>query len=282
MLTEKNKLGGVTADNYYAIIPEWIIYSDISSSAIRLYALLARHADKNTHQGYPSRKRITALIGLSGRQISKSIEELVGIGALRVKRRYGDKGSYTSNLYTLISNNPSPLCQSDTDPYVENDPALYQNDTNPYVKNDPTPYVKTTPLTKVIINQSQLTKDITKEIKEVAIATNPIYESLANYLADCIELNGSKRPTVSDAWIKDIRLLIERDGRTPEQVQKAIDWSSNNGFWRSNILSPNKLRQKYDQLRLNAESENRSKQPKGLDTLRIMHEEETAKVWQLS
>lgn len=130
--------------------------------------------------------------------------------------------------------------------------------------------------------KEELFKNKDKEVQEVAIATNPIYESLANYLADCIELNGSKRPTVSDAWIKDIRLLIERDGRTPEQVQKAIDWSSNNGFWRSNILSPNKLRQKYDQLRLNAESENRSKQPKGLDTLRIMHEEETAKVWQLS
>lgn len=49
-------------------------------------------------------------------------------------------------------------------------------------------------------------------------------------------------------WSKDIRLMLERDSRTEKQVAELIDWSQNNSFWKSNILSPDKLRKKFDQL----------------------------------
>ena len=40
--------------------------------------------------------------------------------------------------------------------------------------------------------------------------------------------------------------------RTPEQIEAAIRWCQADEFWRSNILSASKLREKYDQLRLAA------------------------------
>ena len=46
--------------------------------------------------------------------------------------------------------------------------------------------------------------------------------------------------------------MLDRDGRTPEQVSAAIDWCQANDFWRSNVLSMPKLREKYDQMRLQA------------------------------
>jgi hypothetical protein len=49
-----------------------------------------------------------------------------------------------------------------------------------------------------------------------------------------------------------MRLLLDLDGRTFEQVEAAIVWSQNDEFWRTNILSASKLRSKYDQLRLAA------------------------------
>lgn len=84
---------------------------------------------------------------------------------------------------------------------------------------------------------------------------------LANFLADKIAENGSKRPTVTEAWVTDMNRLMKIDGRTFDQIKSAIEWCQDDSFWRSNIMSPGKLRKQYDQLRLKA-SQQKSK-PKG-------------------
>lgn len=78
-------------------------------------------------------------------------------------------------------------------------------------------------------------------------------ERVCVYLADWIERNGSKRPTISRSWRDQARLLIDLDGRSVEQVITAIDWCQRDTFWRANVLSMPGLREKYDQLRLQAQ-----------------------------
>jgi hypothetical protein len=90
----------------------------------------------------------------------------------------------------------------------------------------------------------------------------PEVEELCNHLADRIEANGSKRPSVTKAWRAACRMMMDRDGRTPEHIRKAIDWCQDDEFWRANILSMPKLRQRYDQLRLQA-ARKRSDAPAG-------------------
>lgn len=87
----------------------------------------------------------------------------------------------------------------------------------------------------------------------LAIVDRPDVEQVCRHLADRIEGNGSKRPTISKAWRDAARRLIDRDGRSVEQIIRAIDWCQDDDFWRSNILSMPKLREKYDQLRLAAQ-----------------------------
>ncbi|MFF5790222.1 hypothetical protein ACFY8P_35280 [Streptomyces sp. NPDC012693] len=77
-------------------------------------------------------------------------------------------------------------------------------------------------------------------------------ERLCEHLADRIEENGSKRPTITKTWRDAARLMLDKDGRTEEQVHGAIDWCQDSGFWRSNVMSMPKLRDKYDTLRLQA------------------------------
>jgi len=77
-------------------------------------------------------------------------------------------------------------------------------------------------------------------------------DRLCAHLADRIEANGSKRPAVTQKWRDAARLLLDRDGRTEQHIRQAIDWCQADEFWRSNILSMPKLREKYDQLRLQA------------------------------
>lgn len=88
---------------------------------------------------------------------------------------------------------------------------------------------------------------------EVATATpRPDVEQLLDLLDEGIAANGSRVPSRSKANRDAMRLLLDKDGRTAEQVATAIRWCQADEFWRANILSASKLREKYDQLRLAA------------------------------
>jgi hypothetical protein len=49
-------------------------------------------------------------------------------------------------------------------------------------------------------------------------------------------------------WSNDVRLMLEQDKRTEDQISYLMDWVQNDSFWKSNILSTSKLREKFDQL----------------------------------
>lgn len=80
----------------------------------------------------------------------------------------------------------------------------------------------------------------------------------ANLLALLITANGSKPPTITCRWHTDLDRLHRIDGRAWPDIEAAIRWSQADPFWRANILSPAKLRAKYDQLRLAAMRPTRS------------------------
>jgi hypothetical protein len=94
----------ISADNYFCIIPEWVLYSSISSNAVRLYGTLQRYADKDSGQCHPSRKTLADRCGLSLSSLDRALIELVELGAVRKKQRVSDKGDWTSNIYTVITN----------------------------------------------------------------------------------------------------------------------------------------------------------------------------------
>jgi hypothetical protein len=60
--------------------------------------------------------------------------------------------------------------------------------------------------------------------------------------------NTGKRPTITKTWRDAVRLMLGRDKRTEYQIGWIIDWCQADEFWRSNILSMPKLRDKFDQL----------------------------------
>jgi hypothetical protein len=109
------------------------------------------------------------------------------------------------------------------------------------------------------------------------VAIRADVQMLCDLLADLIERNGSKRPTVSKAWIDEARRMLDLDGREPEKAARLIRWSQDDEFWRANILSMSKFRAKYDQLRLAAEQKRTgyvSNMDKNLAYLASLQEEE--------
>lgn len=49
-------------------------------------------------------------------------------------------------------------------------------------------------------------------------------------------------------WANEFRLMRQRDGRTVEQIRYLITWTAEHHFWSGVVLSPKKLRDKWDQL----------------------------------
>lgn len=75
------------------------------------------------------------------------------------------------------------------------------------------------------------------------------YYKLSEFFVKQILTNNPnfKNPNIQK-WSDDFRKIIELDGRDKHQVAKLIVWVQHDSFWFSNILSPAKLRDKYDQL----------------------------------
>lgn len=95
------------ADNYFVIIPHWVLYAGISPQAVRLYGVLRRYADNETMESWPARKTLARDLKVdSEKTVDRATKELITIGALRVTQRKADDGSNLTNIYTLISNYP--------------------------------------------------------------------------------------------------------------------------------------------------------------------------------
>jgi hypothetical protein len=87
----------LTAELRFSMIPEWILDSGISDKAIRLYCVLARYADNETHRAFPSRETLAKRMGCHAKSVDRAASELIKIGAVTKKQRHN-----SSLVYTLM------------------------------------------------------------------------------------------------------------------------------------------------------------------------------------
>ncbi|MDA1758155.1 phage replisome organizer N-terminal domain-containing protein [Bacillus cereus] len=82
----------------------------------------------------------------------------------------------------------------------------------------------------------------------------------AKYLFEKIKGNNPKQKEPNfDNWANEFRLMRERDNREPQEIKDVIDWCQADPFWQGNILSPKKLREKFDQLTIQMKSKKGAK-----------------------
>ena len=84
---------------------------------------------------------------------------------------------------------------------------------------------------------------------------------LAKLLFSLMQSNNQKvKQPNFQSWSKQFDYILRIDKREIEDVTKLIRWCQSNSFWKSNILSPKKLREKYDMLYLKMIEESRKNQ----------------------
>lgn len=173
------------------------------------------------------------------------------LGAERVKRyRERKKLDGKSNVTGNVTVTGSNATDSDSDSDTESDNK----------KNGPT-FAEPSPPDQPRENKTK------KEPKHYA--TDSAEYELASHLLERIIGNNpdyEKKKLMQPAyrerklqkWADVIRLTIERDGHTPQQIHNMIDWAQNNDFWWPNILSASKLRDQYEKLKSQALAERKA------------------------
>jgi hypothetical protein len=85
----------IRLERRFAIIDEWLLDLDISDRAVRLYAVLARYADSETHKAYPSRDTLAERLRCSTKSVDRAAQELVESGAMTKQHRHNSSIVYT-------------------------------------------------------------------------------------------------------------------------------------------------------------------------------------------
>jgi hypothetical protein len=98
-------------------------------------------------------------------------------------------------------------------------------------------------------------KEGKENVGDAATAATPRedVEALCDHLRRRVITNGS-RVNVTAKWRDAARLMIDRDERPVAEIHALIDWCQDSDFWRPNVQSMPKFREKYDTLRLQAQA----------------------------
>lgn len=104
----------VTADNYFCIIPEWVLYHEkLPPLAVRLYGVLARVADHKTLVGEATRSELAERLHVDVKTVDRAMKQLEDVGAVVVERGRFKGDMQLPNRYTVIT--ARPLCTGDSD-----------------------------------------------------------------------------------------------------------------------------------------------------------------------
>lgn len=233
--------------------------------------VLLKLADNANDKGecFPSYQHIADHCEVSRRSVISHIDALIKMGLVEKKSRKNQDGS-SSNLYILHlekgSENISPPSERVSPPS--------ENGSLPPSEN-------ISPITNHSINQSINHIDLSLQTKTPATSPAKKFSFTEMDLAMAKEmfariqkLNPNHKQPNFEAWANDIRLLGERDGKSYPEIIELFEWANQDRFWQANILSPRKLREKWDVLVL---QRNRQTKPRG-DNLSM--EWNTAEAWE--
>jgi Mg-chelatase subunit ChlI len=90
----------IETDLRFSLVPEWVLDADISARAIQCYAVLARYADSNSGEAFPSRATVAARMRCGVKAVDRAVAELVAISAIEKRVRIVEN-KYSTSIYVV-------------------------------------------------------------------------------------------------------------------------------------------------------------------------------------
>lgn len=198
---------------------------------------------------YASNEYFAGFFNLSKGRVSKIISALEKRGYIRVNIVYkkGSKKQIESRkifVAPLWSKTTIPYGHKRLYPMVENDQEIIYNNNIKYLSHF-------SENQKSCDDADNLVENNEDKNKKFDVKSDPYL--LAKYLEKNIVLNNPKFPqneSQRQRWAKDIDRMIRIDKLLPDDIAEVIRWCQNDSFWKCNVLSGKKLRDRYQQLRM--------------------------------
>lgn len=143
---------------------------------------------------------------------------------------------------------------------------------SPLVANPPTEVLATSP-TELLANPPHKKERIKEKNKETRQSKK--YDEDSSYFKMAIYFHERVSQVANEAgishlikksnmqtWADDMRKLIEIDGVDKLLAKQVMDWVTQDAFWRTNILSAKKLREKFMELAIKMNAAKKPVQPK--------------------
>lgn len=234
--------------SYYAVIPATVRYdNNVVPSAKLLYGEITALCNE---KGYcwATNDYFSKLYSVSKRTISTWIKSLCNAGYISAE---------------LVLDNSSQKVKMRCLKVEANFDAHLMKTSIPSRKKVPDPHEENFAENNTINNISSSQIFEQSKINDNGIKNKKIFEAdsdpylLAKFLENNITENNPKFPqseSQRQRWAKDFDLMIRRDKIDADDIAEVIEWCQRDNFWRSNILSGKKLREKYQQLKMRMES----------------------------
>lgn len=190
--------------------------------------------------------------GLSA--VKAAIKNLISAGYItrgnRVRNEKGQLGSYEYIVREVPTTceNPTQGFPTQDFPTLENRTLISNNNSNNNLSNNYD--------TKSSCPSPAEPDDVKPKAKDKKVFGHGSDEyQLSDYLRKCINKNLPNEEFSEHTlqnWAADIDKLIRIDKKDPDDIAAVIEWCQKDDFWKSNILSGKKLREKYLQLSIKA------------------------------
>ncbi|WP_046099015.1 helix-turn-helix domain-containing protein, partial [Avibacterium paragallinarum] len=203
--------------------------------------VLLKLADNANDDGicFPSYQYIADVCEISKASARTHIEALIQMGFISKKARKNKDGS-SSNLYILHLDKGMP---------ADSTGMLGDGIGMPADSIGGMPGAST--ITSLSINQSINHTSSSEKISDGSVGKKSRFKfsdddmTAGQWIFGLVKkLNPSVKAPSFDSWANEIRLMRERDGRTHREICELFQWANQDSFWKANILSPAKLREK--------------------------------------
>lgn len=227
----------------WSSVPNWVIRSETLQGTEKLLYIALMNRANDQGNCWPSIPRLCKDTGAGKTTIYGALKRLEELGLVVRSQRKNPDGGNDSNMYHVR------VWMNDPNPGSESEP--------PGVQNGPPPGPETDGGSPSQTREEHPGKKHPEEKETSALAeARPEVIDLLDLLDSELTRNGVTRlPKRNKANHDAMRLMLDRDGRSVDQIAAAIRWCQADNFWRSNIMSATKLREQYERLQLAAKAE---------------------------
>lgn len=240
------------SDTAYFWTREYCRAMKLSSACTSVLKELADCHNKKTKRCDPSVIRISEYTNLNKKTVMNAIETLEELGAISTRKEKGKRTNYVFNFSNFDADFYKENGFVEEETSTKNGTGLNaesstKNNTStkigsgtkigitpvPKLGVPPVPKLGHEPINKPIKNlEEYIYPDVLNFIEESKTEIHEIYPSQS--------IDGSK-------WWDDIRLMIDNDGYSFDQIKQAWKWARSDSFWKGNIRSISKLRMRDKQ-----------------------------------